>query len=112
MQYNILVCDDEKDIVSAIKIYLEAEGYKVFPAYDGLEALEVMKEEDIHLVLMDLMMPNMDGMSAILKIRETSNIPIIILSAKSEITDKIIGLNMGADDYIIKPFNAVEAPRR
>lgn len=108
MQYNVLVCDDEVDIVSAIKIYLEAEGYKVFEAYNGLEAIDIMENEDIHLILMDLMMPKMDGMSAIVKIRETSNIPIIILSAKSEITDKIIGLNMGADDYIIKPFNAVE----
>ncbi|MDO5302233.1 MAG: response regulator transcription factor [Tissierellia bacterium] len=108
MKYNILVCDDEKDIVSAIEIYLKAEGYEVFKAYNGLEALEVVEEEDIHLILMDLMMPKMDGMTAILKIREKENIPIIILSAKSEITDKIIGLNMGADDYIIKPFNAIE----
>lgn len=108
MKYNILVCDDEKDIVSAIEIYLNAEGYKVFPAYNGLEALKIMEEEDIHLVLMDLMMPKMDGITAILKIREKANIPIIVLSAKSEVTDKIIGLNVGADDYIIKPFNAIE----
>lgn len=108
MQYNILVCDDEKDIVSAIEIYLRAQGYEVFPAYNGREALEIMDKENIHLILMDLMMPEMDGMSAILKIREKNNIPIIILSAKSEITDKILGLNVGADDYITKPFNAIE----
>lgn len=108
MQYNILVCDDEKDIVSAIEIYLKAQGYEVFPAYNGREALEIMDKEKIHLILMDLMMPEMDGMSAILKIREKNNIPIIILSAKSEITDKILGLNVGADDYITKPFNAIE----
>lgn len=108
MKYNVLVCDDEKDIVSAIEIYLKAEGYKVFPAYNGLEALKILETEDIHLVLMDLMMPKMDGITAILKIREKANIPIIILSAKSEVTDKIIGLNVGADDYIIKPFNAIE----
>ena len=104
MKYNILVCDDEKDIVSAIEIYLVAEGYNVFKAYDGLEALEILKKEEIHLGIMDLMMPNMDGISTILKIREKNNIPIIILSAKSEITDKIIGLNIGADDYIVKPI--------
>lgn len=108
MQYNILVCDDEKDIVSAIEIYLKAQGYQVFPAYNGKEALEIMEKETIHLILMDLMMPEMDGMTAILKIRENNNIPIIILSAKSEITDKILGLNVGADDYITKPFNAIE----
>ncbi len=108
MQYNILVCDDEKDIVSAIGIYLKAQGYKVFPAYNGKEALEIMEKETIHLILMDLMMPEMDGMTAILKIRENNNIPIIVLSAKSEITDKILGLNVGADDYITKPFNAIE----
>lgn len=112
MKYNILVCDDEKDIVSAIEIYLAAEGYNVLKAYDGLEALEIIKNEEVHLVLMDLMMPNMDGISAILKIREENNIPIIILSAKSEITDKIIGLNIGADDYIVKPFNAIELVAR
>ncbi len=112
MKYNILVCDDEKDIVSAIEIYLVAEGYNVFKAYDGLEALEILKKEEIHLGIMDLMMPNMDGISTILKIREKNNIPIIILSAKSEITDKIIGLNIGADDYIVKPFNAIELVAR
>lgn len=112
MEKNILVCDDEKDIVSAIEIYLQAEGYNVYKAYDGFEALEILKKEEIHLVIMDLMMPKMDGISAILKIREKYNIPIIILSAKSEITDKIIGLNIGADDYIVKPFNAIELVAR
>lgn len=112
MSYKILICDDEQDIVRAIEIYLTAEGYEVFKAYDGREALEVLKKEEIHLAIMDLMMPNMDGISAILKIREEYNIPIIILSAKSEITDKIIGLNVGADDYITKPFNAIELVAR
>ncbi len=108
MEYNILVCDDEKDIVSAIEIYLKSEGYHVFKAYDGEQALKIIEEEEIHLIIMDLMMPKMDGITAILKIREKDNIPIIILSAKSEVTDKIIGLNIGADDYITKPFNAIE----
>ena len=112
MNYKILVCDDEQDIVRAIQIYLSAEGYEIFTANDGLEALDILKREEIHLVIMDLMMPNMDGISAILKIREEHNIPIIILSAKSEITDKIIGLNVGADDYITKPFNAIELVAR
>lgn len=112
MSYKILVCDDEQDIVRAIQIYLSAEGYEIFTANDGLEALDILKREEIHLVIMDLMMPNMDGISAILKIREEHNIPIIILSAKSEITDKIIGLNVGADDYITKPFNAIELVAR
>lgn len=108
MSYNILVCDDEKDIVKAIEIYLVAEGYNVFKSYDGYEALKVLDKEEIHLCIMDLMLPKMDGISTIIKIREQKNIPIIILSAKSEVTDKIIGLNVGADDYIVKPFNAVE----
>lgn len=108
MNYNILICDDEYDIVQAIKIYLTAEGYRVFEAYNGKEALDILEKEEIHLVIIDIMMPVMDGISAILKIRETVNIPIIVLSAKSEITDKIIGLNVGADDYITKPFNAIE----
>lgn len=112
MIFNILVCDDEKDIVHAIEIYFKAEGYRVFKAYNGKEALKIMEEEDIHLVIMDLMMPEMDGTTAILKIRENKNIPIIILSAKAEITDKIIGLNIGADDYITKPFNAIELVAR
>ncbi len=110
--YNILICDDERDIVAALKIYLEAEGYKAITAYNGKEALERMKENDIHLILMDVMMPIMDGISATVKIREKSNTPIIMLTAKSEDTDKIIGLNLGADDYITKPFNPVEVIAR
>ena len=110
--YSILVCDDEKDIVSALKIYLMADGYQVFEAYNGKEALEVLKEQDIHLVLMDIMMPEMDGIAAMVKIRETSNVPVILLTAKSEDTDKVLGLTVGADDYITKPFNPLELVAR
>lgn len=110
--YNILVCDDDKDIVSALKIYLCAEGYKVFEAYNGLEAVKTVEKEDVHLVLLDIMMPQMDGIAAISKIREISNVPVILLTAKSEDTDKILGLNMGADDYVTKPFNPVEVMAR
>ncbi len=111
--FNILVCDDEKDIVAALKIYLgAADDYRVFEAYSGQEALDVMNEEDIQLVLMDLMMPGMDGITATAKIREMSNVPIIMLTAKSEDSDKILGLNIGADDYITKPFNPVEVMAR
>ena len=106
--YNILICDDEKDIVSALKIYLTGEGYGLYEAYDGKEALEVIKNNEIHLVLMDIMMPNMDGIEAVSKIREICNIPVIFLTAKGEDTDKILGLNIGADDYVTKPFNPVE----
>lgn len=106
--YNILVVDDDKQIVEAIEIYLKNEGYKVFKAYDGMEALEILVHQDIHLILMDIMMPKLDGMKATIKIRESKNIPIIILSAKSEDVDKIMGLNVGADDYITKPFNLLE----
>lgn len=106
--YNILVCDDEKDIVSAVKIYLEAEGYQVFCAYNGYQAIEITNKEDIHLVLMDIMMPQCDGITAIARIRQQHNFPIILLTAKSEDTDKILGLNVGADDYITKPFNPIE----
>ena len=106
--YSILVCDDEKDIVSALKIYLMADGYQVFEAYNGKEVLEVLKSHDIHLVLMDIMMPEMDGISAMVKIRETSNVPVILLTAKSEDTDKVLGLTVGADDYITKPFGMME----
>ena len=106
--YNILVCDDERDIVSALTIYLESEGYAVFPAFNGQEAIEIVKENEIHLVLMDIMMPILDGISAMVKIRENNNLPIILLTAKSEDTDKVLGLNVGADDYITKPFNPVE----
>lgn len=110
--YNILICDDEKDIVSALKIYLEAEGYKTVLAYNGYEAIQKIKEDNIHLVLMDIMMPECDGITAMVKIREISNIPVILLTAKSEDTDKILGLNVGADDYITKPFNPVEVIAR
>ena len=105
---NILVCDDDKEIVEAIKIYLSQEGYNILTAYDGIEAIEVIKKETIHLLLIDIMMPRMDGIRATVKIRETSSLPIIFLSAKSEDTDKILGLNIGADDYITKPFNPLE----
>ncbi len=106
--YNILVCDDEKDIVSALTIYLTAEGYRVFPASNGAEALEIIEREDIHLALMDIMMPVMDGITAMTTLRQTHNLPVILLTAKGEDTDKILGLNVGADDYITKPFNPVE----
>ena len=110
--YNVLVCDDEKDIVSALKIYLASEGYQVFEAYNGREALDVMNRETVHLVLMDIMMPEMDGIQAMVKIREFSNVPVILLTAKSEDTDKILGLTVGADDYITKPCNPVELQAR
>ena len=110
--YNILICDDEKDIVSALKIYLASAEYKTFEAYNGREAVELMKHQEIHLVLMDIMMPEMDGISAMVAIREFSNVPVILLTAKSEDTDKILGLNVGADDYITKPFNPVEVLAR
>ncbi len=110
--YNILICDDDRDIVSALDIYLTSEGYATVKAYDGLEALEMVKEHDIHLILMDVMMPNLDGIRTTAKLRESTNIPIILLTAKSEDTDKILGLNIGADDYITKPFNPVEVIAR
>ncbi len=110
--YNILICDDEKDIVNALKIYLADANYKLFEAYTGKEALKVIDSQEIHLVLMDIMMPVMDGISAMVKIREKSNVPVILLTAKSEDTDKILGLNVGADDYITKPFNPVEVAAR
>ena len=106
--YNILVCDDDREIVEAVEIYLSKEGYNVIKAYDGLEAIEILKKEDIQLLLIDIMMPRLDGLRATLKIREKSGIPIIILSAKSEDSDKVIGLDVGADDYITKPFNPLE----
>ena len=105
---NILVCDDDKEIVDAIRIYLENEGYRVLKAYNGIEALEIIQKNEVHLIIMDIMMPKMDGIRATMKIREENSIPVIMLSAKSEDTDKIIGLNMGADDYITKPFNPLE----
>ncbi len=110
--YNILICDDEKDIVAALEIYLKTEGYNIFKAYNGNEALEVIEKNEIHLVLMDIMMPVCDGVTATVKLRESSNIPVIFLSAKGEDTDKILGLNVGADDYITKPFNPVEVVAR
>lgn len=110
--YNILVCDDEKEITDAIEIYLIQEGYKVFKAYNGKEALKTMREEEIHLLIIDLMMPEMDGIHAILEIRKTSSVPIIVLSAKSQDADKILGLNVGADDYVTKPFSPLELVAR
>ncbi len=109
---NILVCDDEREIVEAIEIYLRNEGYRVFQAFTGEEALKIAAREELHLIIMDIMMPVLDGIRATVKIRENSNIPVIMLSAKSEDTDKIIGLNMGADDYITKPFNPLELMAR
>lgn len=105
---NILVCDDDKEIVRAIGIYLKNEGYRVLKAYDGIEALDILRKEEIHLIIMDIMMPRMDGMQATVRIREEKNIPIIMLSAKSEDYDKIGGLGAGADDYVTKPFNPME----
>lgn len=110
--YNILVCDDEKDIVSALKIYLSSGNYQVFEAFNGREALQVLSKEDIHLVLLDIMMPGMDGIETLTRLRETSNVPVILLTAKSEDTDKVLGLDVGADDYITKPFNPVEVLAR
>lgn len=106
--YNILVCDDDREIVEAIDIYLTKEGYNVIKSYDGVEAIEKLKSEEVHLLLIDIMMPKLDGLRATLKIRENSSIPIIILSAKSEDSDKVIGLDVGADDYVTKPFNPLE----
>ncbi|MBU9726389.1 response regulator transcription factor [Diplocloster modestus] len=105
---NILVCDDDKEIVEAIDIYLTQEGYHILKAYDGQQAVDMLKENDIHLLVIDVMMPKLDGIRATLKIRENNSLPIIILSAKSEDADKILGLNIGADDYVTKPFNPLE----
>ena len=110
--YNVLICDDQPDIVNALKIYLAPEGYHLYEAYTGKEALEVVKRHDIHLILLDVMMPVMDGITATSKIREFSNAPIILLTAKSETEDKVLGLNVGADDYITKPFVPVEVLAR
>ena len=110
--YNILVCDDEKDIVSALNIYLSSEGYGVIPAYSGKQALDILETQHIDLVLMDIMMPEMDGLTAVAKLRETSNVPVLFLTAKSEDADMILGLNMGADDYITKPFKPIEVIAR
>lgn len=109
---NILVCDDDREIVDAIDIYLKNEGFRVLKAYDGQQAVDILKTEEVHLLVIDIMMPKLDGIRATLKIRETSSIPIIILSAKSEDADKILGLNIGADDYVTKPFNPLELVAR
>lgn len=110
--YNILICDDEKDIVSALKIYLTNQDYYLYEAYDGKEALKIVSENDIHLILLDIMMPEMDGMQTLIKLRENKNIPVIFITAKSEDSDMILGLNMGADDYITKPFKPIEVIAR
>ena len=110
--YNILICDDQVDIVNALKIYLAPEGYTLFEAFNGQEAVELVKRETIHLILLDVMMPKMDGITATAKIREFSSVPIILLTAKSETEDKVLGLNVGADDYITKPFAPVEVLAR
>ena len=110
--YNILICDDQPDIVNALKIYLAPEGYRLFEAYTGDEALEMVRTGDFHLILLDIMMPHMDGITATARIREFSNVPIILLTAKSETEDKVLGLNVGADDYITKPFVPVEVLAR
>ena len=110
--YNILICDDQRDIVNALKIYLAPEGYRLFEADNGQDAVRLVQEQDIHLVLLDVMMPRMDGITATAKIREFSNVPIILLTAKSETEDKVLGLNVGADDYVTKPFVPVEVLAR
>jgi len=110
--YNILICDDDRDIVNALKIYLSDPQYKLYEAYNGREALDIIAQHEIQLILMDIMMPQMDGMQAMVKIREHSNVPVILLTAKSEDNDKVLGLNIGADDYITKPFNPMEVTAR
>lgn len=108
MKYNILICDDERDIVSALKLYLDDENYKLFEAYNGKEALEIIDNNEIHLLLLDIMMPEMNGLETLATLRKDKNIPVILLTAKSEDTDKVLGLNIGADDYVTKPFNPIE----
>ena len=110
--YQILLCDDEKDIVTALEIYLRNDDYKIFKAYNGADALKILTEEEIHLVLLDIMMPHMDGIAALTKLREFSNVPVILVTAKSEDIDKVLGLTVGADDYITKPFNPIELQAR
>jgi len=110
--YTILICDDDRDIVSALDIYLTSEGYRTIPAYDGEQALKAVEENEIHLILMDVMMPNLDGIHATARLREKCNVPIILLTAKSEDADKVLGLNIGADDYVTKPFNPMEVMAR
>ena len=103
--YTILICDDDRDIGAALKIYLTAEGYRTLEAYNGREALDIISRETVHLALLDIMMPGLDGLAATAALREKSNIPVILLTAKSEDTDKVLGLSIGADDYVTKPFN-------
>ena len=110
--YQILLCDDEKDIVTALEIYLRNDDYKIFKAYNGADALKILTEEEIHLVLLDIMMPHMDGIAALTKLREFGNVPVFLLTAKSEDIDKVLGLTVGADDYITKPFNPIELQAR
>ncbi len=110
--YNVLICDDDKAIVDSIEIYLRNEGYQTFRATNGVEALQVAESNELHCIIMDIMMPKMDGMTATMKLRDKKNIPIILLSAKSEDTDKIAGLGFGADDYVTKPFNPLELVAR
>ena len=110
--YNILICDDEQDIVNALKIYLADPGYTFYEASNGMDAVKLVREKDIHLVILDIMMPQMDGIEAMVRIREFSNVPVILLTAKGEDTDKILGLKVGADDYITKPFNPMEVCAR
>ena len=110
--YTILVCDDDRDIVSALDIYLTSEGYRTVKAYDGLEAIKAVEAKPVDLILMDIMMPGLDGIRATAKLREKCNVPIILLTAKSEDADKVLGLNIGADDYITKPFNPIEVIAR
>ncbi len=110
--YNLLICDDEKDIINALKIYLGNSDYRFFEAYNGKQALELLGREEIHLILLDIMMPVMDGMEALSRIRQVSNIPVIFLTAKSEEVDMVLGLNVGADDYITKPFSPMEVTAR
>ncbi len=110
--YNILICDDDRDIVSALDIYLTSEGYQTFHAYDGLEALRVVESENIHLVLLDVMMPHLDGIRTTARLRQEHNLPILLLTAKGEDADKVLGLNIGADDYITKPFSPIEVIAR
>jgi len=112
LEYTILICDDDTDILAALEIYLRQEGYTVIRGQTGREAIEVAKSQTVHLILLDVMMPEMDGIAAAVKIREESNVPILFLSAKSEDTDRVLGLNMGGDDYITKPFNPVELMAR
>lgn len=110
--YTVLICDDDKDIVSALDIYLTSEGYRTLKAYDGLECLKLVEEHEVHLILLDVMMPGLDGIRTTAKLWEKRNIPIILLTAKSEDSDKVLGLNIGADDYVTKPFNPIEVIAR